>query len=249
MPATAANLRELHQLHQRAKTLRDRLMSAPKTLAARDIALANRAAALDAQRKALQDAKVQQKKKEHSVQGLNGKLDDLRGKLNQVKKNEEYKAIQNQIAHDQAAIEKYEGEILEDMMRIDELAAAISKQEAEHKAFAAEVAAMRNQVESQAAESEAQLRELDAAIADAESIIPEDMRERYRRTIKQHGAEALAAVDYDIKIKIGSCLGCFSSLTTQTINELINHHSLVFCQSCGRVLYLPEEEVSLTRRK
>ena len=42
MPITASNLRELHQLHQRAKALRDRLTSGPKTLAARHAALAKR---------------------------------------------------------------------------------------------------------------------------------------------------------------------------------------------------------------
>src|SRR6476661_767530 len=62
MPSTASNLRELHQLHQRAKALRDRLNSGPKTLAARQTALDNRRAALEDSRKGLQDAKVQLKK-------------------------------------------------------------------------------------------------------------------------------------------------------------------------------------------
>ncbi len=48
MTATAEHLRDLHQLHQRAKALRDRLTSGPKTLAARQAALANRQAALEA---------------------------------------------------------------------------------------------------------------------------------------------------------------------------------------------------------
>src|SRR4029078_762445 len=97
MPATADNLRELHQLHQRAKALRDRLTSGPKTLAARQQAAAGRHAALETARKALQDSKVQLKKNEPLLQGHQSKIDDLKVKLNQVKKNEEYKAIQNQI--------------------------------------------------------------------------------------------------------------------------------------------------------
>ena len=47
MSATAENLRDLHELHQRAKALRDRLTSGPKTLAARQAALANRQAELE----------------------------------------------------------------------------------------------------------------------------------------------------------------------------------------------------------
>ena len=59
------------------------------------------------------EAKVQIKKHEHQVQSHQLKIDDLKVKLNQAKKNDEYKAIQNQIAHDQAAIGKLEDELLE----------------------------------------------------------------------------------------------------------------------------------------
>ena len=62
--------------------------------------------------KTLQDIKVQVKKHEHSLQGIETKIDDLKVKLNQVRKNEEYKALQNQIAHDNAGKAKLEEEIL-----------------------------------------------------------------------------------------------------------------------------------------
>jgi predicted nucleic acid-binding Zn-ribbon protein len=97
-PATAQNLSDLHLLHQRARALRDRMASGPKTLAARQLALANRQAELEQAKKTLQDSKLQLKKHEHSIQGVDTKIDDLKVKLNLVKKNDEYKALQNQIA-------------------------------------------------------------------------------------------------------------------------------------------------------
>jgi uncharacterized protein len=242
MTATAENLRELHQLHQRAKALRDRLASGPKSLAARQAALANRQTALEASRKALQDAKVQLKKREHTLQAHQAKIDDLRVKLNQVKKNDEYKAIQNQLALDKNAVEKIEGEILEDMVRIDEQTAKLAAEEAEFKAFSGEVTALKDQIDSQASTQKAQLDELEAAIIGAEAIIPEDLRDRYRRTVKQHGADAMAFVEN------GACSGCFVSVTAQMMNELINATTLSFCKSCGRVLYLAEEDIPNTRR-
>ena len=247
-PATASNLRELHQLHQRAKGIRDRLSSGPKTLAAREIALTNRKAALETSKKALQDAKVQLKKKEHTVQSVQAKIDDLKVKLNAVKKNEEYKAIQNQIALDKNTIEKIEGEMLDEMEKLDEQARRVAAEEAEVKTFAGEVAAMKALVESQTAGQRQQLDELESALVDAESVIPEDARERYRRTVKQHGSDAMAAVDYDRKSQLGACSGCYVSVTTQALNELINGNHLSFCKTCGRILYLPEEELNLTRR-
>ena len=56
---------------------------------------------------------MQVKKHEHSLQAAQAKIDDLKVKLNPVKKNEEYKAIQNQIAHDKTSLSKIEDEILE----------------------------------------------------------------------------------------------------------------------------------------
>ena len=245
MPATAENLRDLHQLHQRAKALRDRLTSGPKTLAARQAALANRQAALEAARKALQDAKVQLKKHEHSLQGHQAKIDDLKVKLNQVKKNEEYKAIQNQIAHDQAAdrassrtrsSRPWSGS----RRRPPTLAA----EEAEVKKFAAEVAALKEQVESQAGRPAGRSsRSSRPPSSRPRTIIPEDLRERYRRTVKQHGADAMAPVEQR------RLLGLLR-LRHRPDDERADQRptTLTFCKTCGRILYLAEEDVLPTRR-
>lgn len=239
---TAANcLRELHSLHQRAKALRDRLASGPKTLAAREAAAGVRQADLEKARKAFQDSKVQLKKHEHAIQSIDTKVDDLKVKLNLVKKNEEYKALQNQIANDLASKGKIEEEILLAYDAIESQQAALSALEAETKKFTDEVAAFKKQLEDQAGPQNTQLRELEVALVELEASIPEDSRERYRRTVRQLGADALAAVED------GACHGCYTSLSPQGMNEVINGENLCFCNSCGRLLYLTEEEVSRTR--
>jgi predicted nucleic acid-binding Zn-ribbon protein len=236
MPSsTASTLRDLHLLHQRAKALRDRLSSGPKTLAARTLALEARKKALEDARKALQDEKVTVKKHEHHLQSQQSKSDDLRVKLNAVKKNEEYKAIQNQLALDKSHMEKTEGEILEAMERVDEKTKTAAEAEAEVKKFTDEVAALAKQIEEHADAQKAQLAELDKAIIDAEALIGEDQRDRYRRTVKQRGADALASAED------GACSGCYATLTHQVMNELINGHNLQFCMSCGRMIYLADE--------
>jgi predicted nucleic acid-binding Zn-ribbon protein len=242
MAATADNLRDLHHLHQRARAVRDRLSSAPKTLAARQAALAARQAELEAARKAVQDAKVQLKKHEHALQGLESKIDDLKVKLNQVRKNEEYKALQNQIAHDQTARSKLEEEILLTLEAIETKTAEVAKLEADVKRVAAETTALKAQIEEQAAAHKSQLQELEQAITAAETIIPENFRDRYRRIVARYGADALAACED------GACLGCFTAVTAQMWNDLINDETLTFCPSCGRLLYRAEEELADPRR-
>ena len=242
MTATAEILRDLHLLHQRAKGLRDRLASAPRTLASRQAALATRQADVEKARKALQDAKLHLKKNEHALQAQQAKIDDLKAKLNQVKKNEEYKALQNQIAHDKAAMSKTEDEILQNYEEIETQGAAVAKLEAEVKSFAQDVAALQAEIESQASSHKAQLEELEKAIIEAEVSIPVDDQERYSRTVRQFGADALAACED------GACLGCFTAVTTQMLNHLINGDQLMFCKSCGRLLYLDELAEATSKR-
>ncbi len=242
MTATAEILRDLHLLHHRAKALRDRLASAPRTLAGRQAALANRQADVEKARKALQDSKVQLKKHEHAVQAQQAKIDDLTVKLNQVKKNEEYKALQNQIAHDKAAMSKTEDEILLTYEQIEAQGVALAKLDAEIKSFAQDVVALQTEIESQASSHKAQLQELETAIVEAEISIPEQERERYSRTVRQYGADALAACEN------GACLGCFTSVTMQMLNHLINGDQLMFCKSCGRLLYLAEHVETTSKR-
>lgn len=236
MAAPTDSLRDLHQLHQRAKALRDRLESGPKTLAARRAALTKRLDELEKARKAVQDLKLGVKKAEHALQAAESKIEDLTVKLNQAKKNDEYKAIQNQIAHDKAAKAKHEDEILSGYETVETQTAALAVLEKEGEAFAGEVAKLEADLEAQAVGWRARLAELESAVAEAERAIPAAEREQYRRIVRRFGADALAAVEG------GACLGCYTAITPQMLNELINHEGLTFCKSCGRLLYLGDAD-------
>lgn len=242
MTTTADNLRELHSLHQRAKAIRDRLASGPKTVAARQAVLAKRKADLDAAREALKKSKADAKNKEVQAQSIRNRVDDLRTKLNATKKQNEYDAIRNQIANDNLSASKLEDEALELMSQNEQKEVELKAQEAEVAKLASEVDALANDVSSKAEGQRAQLVELERAVVEAEAIIPGDVRDQYRRVVKGMGAEGMAPVEH------ASCTGCFVSVTAQMMNDLINGHSLVFCKSCGRILYLAEEEVNTLRR-
>ena len=242
MAATADNLRDLHVLHQRARALRDRLSSGPKTLAARQAALTTRQAEVEAARKALQDAKMHVKKHEHTLKAVETKIDDLRVKLNQVKKNEEYKALQNQIAHDEVAKGKAEEDILTALEDVETQTSEVARLEEEIKRASAEVEGFRRQLDEQSAGHRTQLGELETAITHAETAIPVEHRDHYRRIVSRYGADALAACEDS------SCLGCYTTITPQMWSDVLNSEILTFCPSCGRLLYRNEPDVSATRR-
>jgi predicted nucleic acid-binding Zn-ribbon protein len=235
MTTTAENLRELHALLQRAKALRERLISGPKTLAARQAALAKRRADAEAAREALKKAKADIKNKEVQVKSLRERTDELRVRLNTIKKQAEYDALRNEIAHHNLSVSKTEDDILELMSRVETQENELKSADAELAKHTSEVESLARDIEEKTQTAKNQLQEIDLAVASAEEIIPEALRDQYRRVIKQRGADAMAQVED------GSCHGCFVSVTSQMVNELINAETLVFCKTCGRVLYLAEE--------
>lgn len=242
MPA-AANLRDLHSLHDQARTIRNLLESYPKTLTARQAVLENRRAALEKARKENKEGKAQSKSKETQIGGIKAKVDDLRVKLNTTRKQDEYNALVNQIQTDNKNIARLEDEVLQAMEAQEQEAKSIAALDAEVKSLEAEVDRLKADLETRIAAQQAQLAELEATIATAEDVIPDEQRDQYRRLLKQRGADAMAQVED------GSCHGCFVSLPPQMINELMNANSLVFCKTCGRILYLAETTQHNTRRR
>jgi predicted nucleic acid-binding Zn-ribbon protein len=92
----------------------------------------------------------------------------------------------------------------------------------------------RQAVQEQQELLEADVRRLEAELKEAEVSLPSDVRDAYDRGVKSKGSDAMAAVEND------SCGGCFSRLTPNIHNALAMGR-IVFCQSCGRLMYLSED--------
>ena len=75
---------------------------------------------------------------------------------------------------------------------------------------------------------------LEGDLKKAEATLPADFRDAYNRIVKSRGSDAMAQVEGD------SCGGCFQHITANTHNALAMGRA-VFCLSCGRLLYLPED--------
>lgn len=242
MTTTASSLREIHSLHQRAKAIQDRLASHPKTVAARNAIVAKREATLEQAKKDLQQVKVARGLKETQRKSVLAKIEDFSTKLLSVKKNEEYKAIQNEIALLKSQMAKLDDELIDGELDIDDRGGKIKELEAELAKLKAEMTTFLKKFDENKPADDANLADLSRQIAEAEAIIPIEIRDSYQRVIRQRGADALALVEE------GACSGCFMAVTSQMVNDLINCDKLVFCRSCGRVLYMAEETERITRR-
>lgn len=234
MSSVAAALRELHRIHRQLDDVRDRMERGPKQIKARQANL-TRLDQEHAQIKAdSMAARVAADQKQLLLKSGELKIQDLRGKLNVSNNNREYQALKDQIAADTMANSVLADEILEALEKLDEFAAAIATAQQNVKKAREELEKVELQVRDQQGMLSDEVKRLDGLLREAEKVLPAEIRQAYDRIVKVKGADAMSQVEGE------TCGGCFQSITANMFSALLMNR-VIFCQSCGRLLYLTED--------
>lgn len=231
---TTGALRELHRLHVQLSDLRHRLQQGPRQIRAREANVARLKDELQAVQDQAKAARVAADQKQLQLKVGEGKIEDLKGKLNACKTNREYQSLREQIAADEMTNSVLTDEILESLEKVDALQEEITAALATLDKAEVEMAKTREAVPIEQNRIEEDLSRLERELRTAEAALPSDTRVNYDRMIQSKGSDGMAQVDGEI------CGGCFQSITPNMYNSLMLAH-IVFCGTCGRLLYLPEE--------
>ena len=234
MSVTTVALRELHRIHQQLSDLRERLERGPKQVRAREANMAKLEAELAKAQADSKAAKVHSDQKQLLLKSGESKIEDLRRKLNAANSNREYQALLEQIAADEMANSVLADEILETMEKVDETQVVIKEAQDKIAKAKEELTKAQQSVHDQQSLLEADVSRLQAELQRAEATLPADFREVYNRIVKSKGSDAMAQVEGE------NCGGCYQRITPNVYNALIMGRA-VFCQSCGRLMYLPED--------
>jgi predicted nucleic acid-binding Zn-ribbon protein len=149
----------------------------------------------------------------------------------QTRKNEEYRALAQEIEHCKAAIFKIEdeeiavmeqGEIAQKEVVRASQAATESKKLGDEQI--AELATREENLNKELAELEANREELAAAVE-------ESVRGRYERLVKHKGENVVVGIQH------GVCGGCHMKVPPQLLVSCRQQQELVTCSNCGRILY------------
>ncbi|QDV52563.1 zinc ribbon domain-containing protein [Gimesia fumaroli] len=233
MSTTAASLKALHHLYLRLYDVDQKLEQGPKRIKLKEqFALIQEEKLKEVQDQVLQ-LKKQVQQKNLDLQSNEAKILDLKGKLNSASSNKEFDIIKGQIAADEMANSVLEDEILELMDKIDKKEEEVQSWVKQKDAAHAEAKKTAQDFESARNRLNEEIEECKATIADAEQIIPESLKVMFARLVRSHGAGALAPVEGRF------CSACNVMIEPQLRVEL-NSGRLVFCKSCGRLLYLED---------
>ncbi len=237
MTFSAASLRELHRIHRQLSDLRERLDRGPKQIKARQATIAaaeEKLAKTQAESKA---GRIACDAQQLNLRSGEAKILELETKLNQAGTNREYQALRDQIAADKMANSVLADEILEAMEKVDGHKKFIGEAEQQVIKAKEELSKVQQTVRSQAESLLSDVHRLEEELRTAEAALPAEFREPYQRIVKAKGEDALAQVDAE------SCGGCHQQLTPNVLSQLASAKA-VFCKTCGRLLYLPEDRTS-----
>ena len=149
----------------------------------------------------------------------------------QTKKNDEFRAIGNEIETAKKVIFEIENRIIENM----EQAEVALKQLADaNKLAAADKKLMDDQVanlNAQETNLQKQLAEVEANRAALCSSIDPGLLNRYDRLLRNKGGSVVVSVEH------GVCGGCHMQLSRQTVVSCRAQQEIIPCTNCGRILY------------
>ena len=243
-------LLELQTADKEIRKLQEEVAALPKRVAVIEQKLAGTKAQLEKARNAAKGDEANRKKFEASIKDLQGKISKYRDQSLDVKTNEQYKAIMNEIQFAEAEIRLNEDRILEVMVNVDAREKEVKAAEAELKAETAEIEKEKEDARKVTAEDQKKLAEWNAKRDALRHEIAEDILRQYERVAKFRGT-GLA------EVREQKCMGCQVMLRPQTYNEVRNGEKVMVCESCSRIYYFnpaneekPEQEVvTVTGRK
>jgi len=221
----------LQDRQQKIKQIQTEIKSLPLQRQNLEAQLAASVAALAALKHKAQHLEMDRKTLELDAGTRQESISRLKTQQYETRKNEEFRAMGNEIERYEKEIRLIEDQELELMDQAEKLKVEVSAEEKKASGARESVARQLADLEEKGKTLESRLSELTidrSALADK---IDEDLLGRFERLFASKGDAAIVALDHEV------CTGCHMKVTTQTAHRVRNGKEIVSCEQCGRILY------------
>lgn len=201
----------------------------------------------------LREAQAKAGAMEVDLKSRDAHIERLRSQQQNAKNNKEYQNLLlqiNTLKVDRNKVEDETMKLLEVAEKTQQELKVLAEQLAAEQAKLGQmkeqihetIAALQSEIESRRPEREA-----------AAAAVPPRAREAFERLAEHHDGEAMAPIAKpDRRREEYVCTACNMDLVTDVYNKLHSRDDLVFCPSCRRLLYIPEDltpEVAVHKKK
>jgi uncharacterized protein len=193
-------------------------------------------------KKIIADKKIERKNFDMELADAETKIKKHQTELNAVKSNDAYKALVKEIEDGKKRKDEVETLILGNMENIDKLNNDLnvlnSKSIEMQKQAKEKIDQMNNEINNLKSDLEKEQNTRN----EIASSVPASLLKTYDKIRQHRGGKGIA------EIKSNICYGCHLSLAPQIINEVLQDKEIVFCENCGRILYVNDSNLDSVRK-
>jgi uncharacterized protein len=230
MSPDVQSLIDLQVADKEIKRLHDDIAALPKRVAVIEEKLAGTKAKLAKSKEAIKGDETARRKFDTAISDLQQKISKYRDQSLDVKTNDQYRALMQEIQFAEQEIRANEDKILELMVNAESREKDVKAAEAELKAETAEIEKEKVLARERTAEDEKQLVEWNGKRDKARGGVNPDMLRHYDRVAKHRGTGLSEVRDQ-------KCTTCQVILRPQVFNEVRSGANTIVCESCQRILY------------
>lgn len=232
MQAEIEPLLKLQENDRHLLEIEAQLAHLPREIAQAEKKIAEEQAAIDVAHEAVKAEEVRRKDLDNDLKSAEAQLIKFKNQQLDVKKNEEYVALNHEISATETKIGEIEEREILSLMAIDDAKAAHDKAQQEHGDLIAAYQADIQRKQEEIRELEAELDAAKAAVAAAEPAVDPKFLTAYGR-VKQQKVRA----PWVVSVTQHKCNGCHIKLDGEVESQLLDPTGPVHCSSCGRILY------------
>jgi predicted nucleic acid-binding Zn-ribbon protein len=236
-PRVQAELEQLLVLQNRQQKIRQiqtEIKTIPQQRQNLEAQQAAGAAAVNALKSKAQHVEMDRKKLELDAGTRRESINRLKTQQYETRKNEEFRAMGNEIERYEKEIQHIEDQELELMDQAEKLKGEVAAEDKKAAGARESIARQMADLESKGKALDAQLNQLMAESAELSAKVEEDLLSRFERLFASKGDAAVVALEHEV------CTGCHMKVTTQTAHRVKNGKEIVSCEQCGRILYAAE---------
>ena len=196
--------------------------------------LAANAAALNALKSKGQHLEMDRKKLELDAGTRRESINRLKTQQYETRKNDEFRAMGNEIERYEKEIQQIEDQELELMDQAEKIKGELAAEDKKAAGARESIARQMTDLDEKGKALDAQLKQLTAERTELAGKVEEDLLSRFERLFASKGDAAVVALEHEV------CTGCHMKVTTQTAHRVKNGKEIVSCEQCGRILYAAE---------
>lgn len=242
MGPTNVALVKLFRADQALREAQSRLDAAARNLRIQERRVADLSEKLKLAQAKLKEQQSQAGQLDLDLKTRDAHIEKLRTQQQTAKNNKEYQAFLVEISTSKVDRNKVEDDAMKVLEAVEKGQNEVGAMSAQLQGEQQKLEALRKEGSDRLSTLQGEVEALRPARDEASAALPPRAREAFDRLSERYEGEAMSAIAKpDRRREEYVCTACHMSLVINVYNKLHSRDELVFCPSCGRILYIPED--------